>query len=137
MFDANNGDLLWWTSANATAAGGAEAYTNASAATINMKYSVVSQINAIDRDSDGLVDNLYFGDLGGQGFRVDLNNAATGADASAKKANFAKRVVRLFDEHATGGQVLASMKCQVCLFMIVIMAMLLLLHLVQVIVVLH
>lgn len=103
MFDANNGDLLWWTSANATAAGGAEAFTNASAATINMKYSVVSQINAIDRDSDGLVDNLYFGDLGGQGFRVDLNNAATGADASAKKANFVKHVVRLFDEHATGG----------------------------------
>lgn len=103
MFDANNGDLLWWASANATAAKGAEAYTNASATSINMKYSVVSQINAIDRDSDGLVDNLYFGDLGGQGFRVDLNNAATGADASAKKANFAKRVVRLFDEHATGG----------------------------------
>ncbi|QXB86457.1 pilus assembly protein [Acinetobacter lwoffii] len=103
MFDANNGDLLWWTSANATAAGGAEAFTDASDSTINMKYSVVSQINAIDRDSDGLVDNLYFGDLGGQGFRVDLNNAATGADASAKKGNFAKRVVRLFNEHATGG----------------------------------
>lgn len=103
MFDANNGDLLWWTSANATAAGGAEAFTDASDSTINMKYSVVSQINAIDRDSDGLVDNLYFGDLGGQAFRVDLNNAATGADASAKKANFAKRVVRLFDEPATGG----------------------------------
>jgi type IV pilus assembly protein PilY1 len=68
-----------------------------------MKYSVVSQINAIDRDSDGLVDNLYFGDLGGQGFRVDLNNAATGADASAKKANFAKRVVRLFSENVTTG----------------------------------
>lgn len=103
MFDANNGDLLWWSSANADAAKGAEAFTNASASTINMKYSVVSQINAIDRDSDGLVDNLYFGDLGGQGFRVDLNNAATGADASAKKGNFAKRVVRLFNEHATGG----------------------------------
>ncbi|MDV2455100.1 pilus assembly protein [Acinetobacter towneri] len=103
MFDANNGDLLWWTSANATAAGGAEAFTDASDSTINMKYSVVSQINAIDRDSDGLVDNLYFGDLGGQGFRVDLNNAATGADASAKKANFAKRVVRLFSENVTTG----------------------------------
>lgn len=103
MFDANNGDLLWWTSANATAAGGAEAFTNASAATINMKYSVVSQINAIDRDSDGLVDNLYFGDLGGQAFRVDLNNAATGTTASDKKANFAKRVVRLFSENVTTG----------------------------------
>ena len=102
MFDANNGDLLWWTSANATAAGGAEAYTNASATSINTKYSVVSQINAIDRDNDGLVDNLYFGDLGGQGFRVDLNNAATGT-MQVLKANFAKRVVRLFNEHATGG----------------------------------
>lgn len=97
MFDANNGDLLWWSSANADAAKGAEAFTDASASTINMKYSVVSQINAIDRDSDGLVDNLYFGDLGGQGFRVDLNNAATA------KSSFATRVVRLFDEHATGG----------------------------------
>lgn len=45
---------------------------------------MVSQINAIDR-IDGLVDNLYFGDLGGQAFRVDINNAATGTDASAKK----------------------------------------------------
>ena len=103
MFDANTGDLLWWTSANATAAGGAEAYTDASASTINMKYSVVSQINAIDRDNDGLVDNLYFGDLGGQAFRVDLNNAATGTTASDKKANFAKRVVRLFSENVTTG----------------------------------
>ena len=98
MFDANTGDLLWWTSANATAQMGAEAYTNASdATTLNMKYSVVSQINAIDRDSDGLVDNLYFGDLGGQAFRVDLNNNVTA------KSSFATRVVRLFNQNASGG----------------------------------
>lgn len=98
MFDANTGDLLWWTSANATAQMGAEAYTNASdATTLNMKYSVVSQINAIDRDSDGLVDNLYFGDLGGQAFRVDLNNNVTA------KSSFATRVVRLFTQNASGG----------------------------------
>lgn len=103
MFDANDGSLLWWASANATAAKGAEAYTDASANTINMKYSVVSQINAIDRDNDGLVDNLYFGDLGGQAFRVDLNNNAVGANASDKKANFATRAVRLFTENTTTG----------------------------------
>ena len=97
MFDANTGDLLWWVSANATSAGGAEAFTNASATTINMKYSVVSQINAIDRDDDGLVDNLYFGDLGGQAFRVDLNNNVNA------KSSFATRVVRLFTEPASGG----------------------------------
>lgn len=97
MFDADTGDLLWWTGVNATEAFGAEAYTDASASTINMKYSVVSQINAIDRDNDGLVDNLYFGDLGGQAFRVDLNNLAK------TKASFATRVVRLFNEHIAGG----------------------------------
>ena len=106
MFSAggdDQGNLLWWTSANATAAKGAEAYTDASASAINMKYSVVSQINAIDRDNDGLVDNLYFGDLGGQAFRVDINNAAIGDDASAKKGNFVKRVVRLYNGHVSGG----------------------------------
>lgn len=97
MFDADTGDLLWWTSAYATAAKGAEAFTDSSDETINMKYSVVSQINAIDRDNDGFVDHLYFGDLGGQAFRVDLNNGVT------EKENFATRVVRLFDQHVSGG----------------------------------
>lgn len=105
MFDADNGKLLWWASANATSAQGAEASTEVS----TMKYSVVSQINAIDRDNDGLVDNLYFGDLGGQAFRVDLNNAAVGTGATAEtkiadqKANFATRAVRLFEQHAAKG----------------------------------
>ena len=104
MFDANNGKLLWWTGANATTKDGAEAYTTST----DMKYSVVSQINAIDRDNDGLVDNLYFGDLGGQAFRVDLNNAATGTGDNAavklesQKTNFATRVVLLTSRHAGG-----------------------------------
>lgn len=51
----------------------------------DLKYSVVSQINAVDRNSDGLVDHLFFGDLGGQAFRVDLNNNATTTGAFAKK----------------------------------------------------
>lgn len=92
MFDAENGDLLWWTSS--TSASGAEQQTVHS----DMKYSVVSQINAIDRDGDGLTDHLYFGDLGGQAFRVDLNNNANDA------ADFAKRVIRLFSEHSRDGK---------------------------------
>ncbi|EOQ74450.1 PilC/PilY family type IV pilus protein [Acinetobacter lactucae] len=95
MFDANNGDLLWWSSANANANKGAQTYTENS----DLKYSVVSQINAVDRDSDGLVDHLYFGDLGGQAFRIDLNNKATGTDAAAKKGNFVTHVVRLLNQH--------------------------------------
>ncbi|MGE8610400.1 MAG: PilC/PilY family type IV pilus protein, partial [Acinetobacter baumannii] len=99
MFDANNGDLLWWSSANDTANKGAEAYTQNN----DLKYSVVSQINAVDRDSDGLIDHLYFGDLGGQVFRVDLNNNAAGTDAKDQKGNFATHVVRVLNQHVDDG----------------------------------
>lgn len=95
MFDANNGDLLWWSSTNASEDKGAQASTQNN----DLKYSVVSQINAVDRDSDGLVDHLYFGDLGGQAFRVDLNNNATGDNAAAKKGSFVTHVVRLINQH--------------------------------------
>lgn len=97
MFDADNGSLLWWASANASSATdvqGAQAVT----ANSNLKYSVVSQINAIDRDGDGYVDNLYFGDLGGQAFRIDLNNAT-----STTTQKIDARVVRLTNQHVTGG----------------------------------
>ena len=50
----------------------------------------MSRISAIDRDGDGLTDHLYFGDLGGQVFRADLNNTI-----GTSTANFGKRVVRL------------------------------------------
>ena len=55
-----------------------------------MIHSIVSRISTIDRDGDSLVDHLYFGDLGGQLFRVDLNNLSnTGAK------NLGVRAVRL------------------------------------------
>ena len=41
-----------------------------------MKHSVVSEITTLDRDNDGLIDHLYFGDLGGQLYRVDLQNGS-------------------------------------------------------------
>ncbi|WP_257220233.1 MULTISPECIES: pilus assembly protein [unclassified Acinetobacter] len=95
MFDAMDGSLLWWASSNASSSDnkGAEASTPKA----ELQYSVVSQINAIDRDSDGLVDHLYFGDLGGQAFRVDLNNGASA------KSNFATRVQRLYNGHVNTG----------------------------------
>lgn len=92
MFDAGNGDLLWWASANVSSS-----TTGAGVNDANLKYSVVSQINAVDRDNDGLVDHLFFGDLGGQAFRIDLNNKAT------TLASFSKRIVRLYNAHTTGG----------------------------------
>ncbi|WP_151810523.1 pilus assembly protein [Acinetobacter bereziniae] len=88
IFDAETGSVLWWASANAAADKVTE--TNVS----NMKRSVVSQIKAIDRNSDGLVDHLYFGDLGGQLWRVDLDSSIQ----AGKTANLAKRVTRILNQ---------------------------------------
>lgn len=70
MFDALTGQLLWWAGANASGTVDGVVSTEVQ----DMKYSVVSQIRAVDRDSDGLSDHFYFGDLGGQVWRVDYNN---------------------------------------------------------------
>lgn len=93
MFDAANGDLLWWTSAQASTSLGAQTATWHR----DLKYSVVSQINSIDRDGDGLSDAFYFADLGGQIFRVDLNNLEN--DSS----KLVHAVVRIFDAHQDRG----------------------------------
>lgn len=93
MFDADNGELLWWASAHASQTQGAKQATWHS----DVKYSVVSQVNSIDRDGDGLADALYFADLGGQVFRVDFNPSASGSTV------LVKRVVRLFNAHREQG----------------------------------
>lgn len=80
IIDAKTGARLWWASSSA----------GANTSNSHMKHSIVSRISAIDRDGDGLTDHLYFGDLGGQVFRADLNN-----EIGTPTANFGKRVVRL------------------------------------------
>lgn len=101
MFSADGadaGNLLWWASNNASAT--TAATTNSGVIALkdaNMKYSVVSEIKTADRNNDGLVDHLYFGDLGGQVFRIDLNNNASTSGA------FATRSTRIMNMHASGG----------------------------------
>lgn len=95
MFDANDGSLLWWASANA---GSSNTATNKTYVE-NMTRSVVSGIKTIDRNSDGIVDNLYFGDLGGQLWRVDLDASASSGKTDG--TNFAKRIVRILDASGT------------------------------------
>lgn len=86
MFDADTGALLWWASANASVTSATTADTGVmSTKDNNLKYSVVSEIRAEDRNSDGLADHLYFGDLGGQLFRIDLDNTAKTLGLFAKK----------------------------------------------------
>lgn len=71
IVDASNGSLLWMTSADTSDITQSHKYTQNS----DIRYSVVGQPTVLDYDADGLTDVIYFADLGGQIFRVDLNNA--------------------------------------------------------------
>ena len=95
MFDAKTGELLW------NARFGTNDTSTTDVKNQNLKYSVVSQIKAFDRNADGLVDNLYFGDLGGQVFRVDLNNnfgtATTSFGRVVRMADFSAQKQRFYE----------------------------------------
>ncbi|WP_201575905.1 PilC/PilY family type IV pilus protein [Psychrobacter immobilis] len=62
----------------------------------SMKHSIVSEITTLDRDNDGLIDHLYFGDLGGQVYRVDLQNGQT-LGSTAGLNTFVRRVTRVLN----------------------------------------
>ena len=71
----NNGKLLWWASNE----GSANDSTSRSSSlqyskSADLRHSVVTQIRALDRNYDGFIDHIYFADLGGQVWRVDINN---------------------------------------------------------------
>jgi len=51
----------------------------------NMDFAVPSDITLIDFDGNGLVDRLYFGDTGGQVWRVDTNSNANPAMWSTQR----------------------------------------------------
>lgn len=83
IFDAKNGQLLWWASkgTNTTADESSDAVLDSDGAVTTpafneigtMYNSIPSRIKVIDRDGDGIADHLYTGDLGGKVFRIDLN----------------------------------------------------------------
>jgi len=59
--DALTGELIWTTSLSDPDFS-------------QMNYSIPTDLRVIDINSDGLVDQVYFGDMGGQIWRMDINN---------------------------------------------------------------
>lgn len=80
MVDAKSGELLASWSSDSTAPGQAS----------EMKHSIVSEIVALDRNNNGIVDSLYASDLGGQLFRIDLKEGVA-------PGSMTRRVVRVFN----------------------------------------
>lgn len=93
MFDADTGDLLWYADANGSTtptdpnAGGDPSTGEAIPHLVNsdLKYSVVSEIKTVDRNNDGTVDHIYFGDLAGQAFRIDFGRSKDRFDSQITK----------------------------------------------------
>ena len=98
MFDANTGELLWSTydAVDSTKPTTAPFIGDGN----ELKYSVVSQVKVVDREGDGDVDHLYFGDLGGQVFRIDLNSIH---NTSGTARNYAKQITRIYNGHVANG----------------------------------
>ena len=86
VVDAETGKRLFWVS-----------NTGSNEDNKKLRHSVVSRISTLERDGDSYVDHLYFGDLGGQVFRVDMDNYQTKSTTSGATtySNFGVRTVRL------------------------------------------
>jgi type IV pilus assembly protein PilY1 len=69
ILDAITGDLVWKATYGTTLS-----CPDASAACTlpEMKYSIPSDVTLLDRNSDGKIDRLYVGDMGGNVWRVDF-----------------------------------------------------------------
>ena len=67
MVDAESGTLLWSLTPAAT--------TGVNTQFSGITDSIPSRIETFDSDSDGLIDRLYFGDTGGNVWRVDMPGA--------------------------------------------------------------
>ncbi len=75
VVDALTGALLW--SGGSTSAANDGDFTETYA---EMNYSIPAEVRTIDIDGDGMADQLWVGDMGGQLWRFDVNNNATGSD---------------------------------------------------------
>ncbi|MEG0407038.1 MAG: hypothetical protein RR563_12395, partial [Acinetobacter sp.] len=104
MFDADTGDLLWYADSTQPTTptdpsegnGTVTDETIAHAVNGDLKYSIATDIKTIDRDNDGVVDHLYFGDLAGQAFRVDFQN-------DGKADGFDSQVTKILNLHQADG----------------------------------
>ncbi|WP_350655534.1 hypothetical protein [Psychrobacter sp. S1-30-MNA-CIBAN-0213] len=95
----NNGKLLWWAS-NQGASSDSTSRTSSLqySRSADLKHSVVTQIRALDRNYDGLIDHVYYADLGGQVWRVDINNDK---DTDNFKVDRVVKVLDVSDQIAT------------------------------------
>lgn len=96
----NNGKLLWWASNEGSASDSTSRSSSLQySKSTDLKHSVVTQIRVLDRNYDGFIDHIYFADLGGQVWRVDINN---NKDTDNFKIDRVVKVLDVSDQVGTG-----------------------------------
>ncbi|MFK5893785.1 MAG: PilC/PilY family type IV pilus protein, partial [Pseudomonadota bacterium] len=73
IIDADTGERLWV----AGSASSADFASGLSFESADMQYSIPADIRVIDTTGDGLANQFYVGDMGGQIWRFDVNNSAS------------------------------------------------------------
>ncbi|MDX1444092.1 MAG: PilC/PilY family type IV pilus protein, partial [Gammaproteobacteria bacterium] len=76
IVDAETGDVIYWTSNINLTASNYEKLTGGD----KMKYAIPAELAVIDSNNDGLKDQVFIGDLGGQLWRFDITNGQVGKD---------------------------------------------------------
>lgn len=94
IIDALTGKRLWW-------AGGPGSGADLELA--NMLYSIPGKFTAVDVRSDGYLDRMYFGDMGGQIWRVDIAPGKEAADSFGVIMS-AQRIADLADATTAGNR---------------------------------
>ncbi|MDH5484992.1 MAG: PilC/PilY family type IV pilus protein, partial [Gammaproteobacteria bacterium] len=94
IINATTGALLWRM--------GPDAGANLTDA--NMIYSIPSDIAAADASGDGYVDHLYVGDMGGQLWRLDIDNNAGESTANINNIITGGRIADLADATAVSNR---------------------------------
>ena len=93
MFDADNGDLLWFADSRPSTGITQDVIHLQSK---DLSYSTVTDIKTVDRNNDGIIDHLYLGDLAGQAFRIDLKN-------NGLKSTYDTQITKILDLHKSNG----------------------------------
>lgn len=70
MVNAYTGALIWYSSSAQQGSSTSYGFTK----NVDMKWSIPSSPAVVDADGDGYADFIYVGDMGGQLFRVDIDN---------------------------------------------------------------
>lgn len=84
IIDALTGEDIWQVTSGSVSSASGTVLSEA-----NMTFSVPSDLAVVDRDGNGYSDRVYFGDTGGQLWRLDIGSATVGDWKATRLFKFA------------------------------------------------